>query len=232
MVEKVALLAEGVGKKDYNSLRGVLTTSFPRTGSQTVAFGEEFKNIIDAEILLRDTLKKFSKNYGGFSAEEIAKSARRTAALLRLIYEALTRYQKDFSEWKAQRELCEFNDIAHAAYHLLVDADGNPTELARAVSAEYDAVYIDEYQDVNALQDATFAAISTERNRFMVGDIKQSIYRFLIQDNLFPTFAATNAIIRPRQAARVSMLLLVTMLTMARMHSSLSILQRRMRSIC
>lgn len=178
LAEKVALLAEGVEKKDYNSLRGVLTTSFPRTGSQKVAFGEEFKNIIDAETLLRDTLKKFSKNYGGFSAEEIAKSARRTAALLRLIYEALTRYQKDFSEWKAQRELCEFNDIAHAAYHLLVGADGTPTELARAVSAEYDAVYIDEYQDVNALQDATFAAISTERNRFMVGDIKQSIYRF------------------------------------------------------
>lgn len=179
LVEKVALLAEGVEKKEYSLLHRALITSFSNEKSGKVpAHEEEFEDIIAAEKRLRKELNAFCTNYGGFSAEEIAKSARRTAALLRLIYEALTRYQKDFSEWKAQRELCEFNDIAHAAYHLLVGADGNPTELARAVSAEYDAVYIDEYQDVNALQDATFAAISTERNRFMVGDIKQSIYRF------------------------------------------------------
>ena len=178
LTEKVALLADGVEKKDYNLLRGALMTDFSRLGGSKVASGEEFENIIAAETLLRSELKKFGKDYGTFSEEEIAKSAGRTAALLRLIYEALTRYRKEFSEWKAQRELCEFNDIAHAAYHLLVGADGKPTELARAVSAEYDAVYIDEYQDVNALQDATFAAISTGRNRFMVGDIKQSIYRF------------------------------------------------------
>ena len=61
---------------------------------------------------------------------------------------------------------------------LLINEDGTPTETAKKVCAEYDEVCIDEYQDVNMLQDAIFSAITNDNNRFMVGDIKQSIYGF------------------------------------------------------
>ena len=55
---------------------------------------------------------------------------------------------------------------------------GNPTALADSVSAQFDEIYIDEYQDVNKIQDMIFLALSRHASRFMVGDIKQSIYGF------------------------------------------------------
>lgn len=184
LYEKVEKLAEIAEEKNGDSIHRVLALPFTvkiRGGKRPV-MSAEIESVIKAESLLRGAIKDFGEIYGVFTAKEIAKSAKRTAALLCLIHEALDRYHKDFSEWKKQRELCEFNDIAHAAYHLLVNRDGTPSDIARDVAAEYDAVYIDEYQDVNALQDATFAAISTARNRFMVGDIKQSIYGFRSSD--------------------------------------------------
>ena len=60
---------------------------------------------------------------------------------------------------------------------LLVGDDDEPTLLAKSVAERYDAIFIDEYQDTNEMQDSIFSAIS-RYNRFMVGDIKQSIYGF------------------------------------------------------
>ena len=60
---------------------------------------------------------------------------------------------------------------------LLENEDGTPTALALSMQKQYDEVYIDEYQDVNAIQDRIFEIIGGNR-RFMVGDIKQSIYCF------------------------------------------------------
>ena len=56
--------------------------------------------------------------------------------------------------------------------------NGEPNDLALSLRERFEAVYIDEYQDVNALQDKIFRAVSRPDNRFMVGDIKQSIYGF------------------------------------------------------
>ena len=64
------------------------------------------------------------------------------------------------------------------AYRLLYNEDGSPSKTALTVRDSYDEIYIDEYQDTNELQDRIFRAISKPDNRFMVGDIKQSIYGF------------------------------------------------------
>ena len=56
--------------------------------------------------------------------------------------------------------------------------------LAAAYAARYDYVFIDEYQDTNPIQEALLSRVSREGNRFMVGDIKQSIYRFRLADPL------------------------------------------------
>lgn len=77
-----------------------------------------------------------------------------------------------------RRRAFDFNQLTRATYRLLVDEAGERTSVARSLSENYDMVCVDEYQDVSPLQHAIFAAVSTERNRFYVGDIKQSIYRF------------------------------------------------------
>ena len=94
------------------------------------------------------------------------------------LYEFFGDYERRLSEEKAARSVCDFGDITRLTYRLLVKSDGTPTDIAREISQQYDEIYIDEYQDVDAVQDAIFRAIAKPNNRFMVGDIKQSIYGF------------------------------------------------------
>ncbi len=90
----------------------------------------------------------------------------------------LTEYERRLEAEKKRKNLCTFSDLSRYSLRLLVDENGNDTPFADEQKKLYDAIYIDEYQDVNAVQNRIFEAISTGTNRFMVGDIKQSIYGF------------------------------------------------------
>lgn len=87
-------------------------------------------------------------------------------------------FDKTYMAEKLRRNMFEYSDIERFAYNVLYDEDGTRSEFAKSYAQSLDAVYIDEYQDVNELQDAVFLAVSNGKNRFMVGDIKQSIYVF------------------------------------------------------
>lgn len=90
----------------------------------------------------------------------------------------LTAFDRRYFEESRRRRAFDFNQLTRAAHDLLVSEDGQPTEIARQIAGNYDMVAVDEYQDVSPLQNAVFEAISKPDNRFFVGDIKQSIYRF------------------------------------------------------
>ncbi len=94
-----------------------------------------------------------------------------------VIYELLSSFEAKYMEEKKRRGVCEFSDMPKFLLSLLLDKDGNPTEYAKNLSESFDEVYIDEYQDVNEIQDKIFEVIGGS-HRFMVGDIKQSIYGF------------------------------------------------------
>ncbi len=163
----------------YSELQILLTSPFDvETDRSRPKASEEFTR---RRTLCDNFIKKWEKTapvWGANDASAIADSAEESAKMLFVLHETLNLYQKEYAAAKMAREIAEFSDISRAAYRMLVAEDGSPTPLARELSGNFDAVYIDEYQDVNAMQDATFRAISTARNRFMVGDIKQSIYRF------------------------------------------------------
>ena len=93
------------------------------------------------------------------------------------LYTILKVYEGKLTERKRKYGICELDDIEKLAHLLLVNTDGTPTETARKIALDYNEIYIDEYQDTNSVQDDIFASIS-KSNRFMVGDVKQSIYRF------------------------------------------------------
>ncbi len=91
---------------------------------------------------------------------------------------------------KEELGLLDFSDIEHMALRILVDEETKePTEVAREFQALFDEVMIDEYQDSNYVQETILSAVSGgggRHNRFMVGDVKQSIYRFrLARPELF-----------------------------------------------
>ena len=102
------------------------------------------------------------------------------APMTKSLCSAVTLYSKHFSELKKEKQLADFNDIAHYALSLLVRETENGwerTELANELRENFDEILIDEYQDTNKAQDMLFTAVSKD-NLFRVGDVKQSIYRF------------------------------------------------------
>ncbi len=102
--------------------------------------------------------------------------------------QALLRFAKTFDEAysneKKRRRLLDFSDLEHCAIRLLTDKyTGQPTKTAREIAGRYVEIMVDEYQDSNEVQDTIFEAVSMNgKNRFMVGDVKQSIYRFRLAD--------------------------------------------------
>jgi len=108
-------------------------------------------------------------------------------ALVRPAMEGLIDLVEDFSaaysKEKARRALLDFSDLEHLTVKLLVSPDGAPTDVAKQWGAQYAEIMVDEYQDTNQVQNAIFDALSDQgRNLFMVGDVKQSIYRFRLAD--------------------------------------------------
>ncbi len=116
--------------------------------------------------------------YFSYAEDEWESLLSGLAAHIRPLAALLSEFGLRVSEEKRRRGIMDFGDVAHAAYALLYDAGGEITPLAREIASEFDFVYVDEYQDVNELQHRIFEAVSPVRGRFMVGDVKQSIYGF------------------------------------------------------
>lgn len=98
--------------------------------------------------------------------------------------ELVSRLIDRFNEKKLTKNLLNFNDLEHVCLSLFRDINGNPTELAQLTAKKFDEILIDEYQDTSKLQESIFSAIINGNSLFMVGDIKQSIYRFRNTDPL------------------------------------------------
>ncbi|MDO5539665.1 MAG: helicase-exonuclease AddAB subunit AddA [Eubacteriales bacterium] len=113
------------------------------------------------------------------------------------VVEELTRLTDEFSrrylEEKQKKNLMDFNDMEHFALKILVNNEGEKekqSQVAQDLAARYEEIMIDEYQDSNFVQELILGSVSGMRegrhNTFMVGDVKQSIYRFrLARPELF-----------------------------------------------
>ncbi|MBQ9084744.1 MAG: UvrD-helicase domain-containing protein [Clostridia bacterium] len=97
--------------------------------------------------------------------------------ILSTLMRVLRHFDRLYRQEKIRIGIADFADLERYAYELLWQ-DGELTDIARLQRETYRAVYIDEYQDVNSLQDKIFRAITSPSAGFMVGDIKQSIYKF------------------------------------------------------
>ena len=116
----------------------------------------------------------------GTQLADLRAAAPAMGALLDLALE----FDREYSREKSRRGVLDFSDLEHYAAHLLVDkASGAPTWIAAEYASRFHEIMVDEYQDVNAVQEMIFRAVSRqERNLFLVGDVKQSIYRFRLAD--------------------------------------------------
>ena len=156
-----------------------------RKGKATAEDEELDERIKDVRGSIKDDIGKLQTLYGSASARqfELVRMAERPKkALIRLTRE----FGEAFRAEMKNRNIADFIDIEHHALDLLIERDENGvmrrTALAKELAAEFDEIIVDEYQDINNVQDALLHALSGEEdgrpNLFMVGDVKQSIYRF------------------------------------------------------
>ena len=117
-------------------------------------------------------------------SQAVLADLRETTGALQTLLDVAAQFDEAYAAEKARRRVLDFSDLEHQAIRLLVDRyTGAPTATAREVASRYREILVDEYQDSNAVQDVIFEAISQGgQNRFMVGDVKQSIYRFRLAD--------------------------------------------------
>ena len=132
----------------------------------------------------RDVLKKIFARLQDTvfvcTGEEFAADRAAAAPLVAALARAERDFIARFWQAKCEEKLLEFSDVEHLALRLLQTPEGRRTELAEQLWREYAAVMVDEYQDTNALQDALYQCLAAPdgSNLFLVGDLKQSIYRF------------------------------------------------------
>ncbi len=104
---------------------------------------------------------------------------REAAPLLKSLQALTLDFSRRYTGKKRARDLLDYSDLEHLAIRLFCNPDGAPTPTAREVAGRFGEIMIDEYQDINEVQDSLFRAVSQgEKNLFMVGDVKQSIYGF------------------------------------------------------
>ena len=106
------------------------------------------------------------------SIEQMQKDLEISIGPVARFFELILAIDKEFQREKFARNAVEFSDFEHGSFQLL-----QQEEICREVQNRYDEIYIDEYQDTSSIQDRIISAISRD-NIFMVGDVKQSIYRF------------------------------------------------------
>ena len=138
---------------------------------------------------------------------EAEAEADRVAALplLTALFAAVKDFDGRYYQRKLERKVLEFSDFEHLALRLLRAPDGSRTPLCKTISAGFDAVMVDEYQDTNALQDALYACLASPAgdNLFFVGDLKQSIYRFRqAEPGIFKAKLAAFAPLEPANTPR------------------------------
>lgn len=140
---------------------------------------------------VKEELKKLKEAYFAVSLEEIVDQLHRIAPFAEELIRLTIEYTKAMEDSKRQKRIVDFSDIEHFALRILVDEETmelRPT--AQEFRNQFEEIMIDEYQDSNQVQEDIMCAISRDSigqpNMFMVGDVKQSIYRFrLARPELF-----------------------------------------------
>ena len=170
-------------REGWDAARNFLLRPIPRLGAVRKFPDEDAKGRVkavwDASKSAADKLRKALAGDSAALLGGIETSRPALEALTALVF-AL---EKEYAARKRRADACDFSDVEHMCVALLCAPDGGPTDLAKTVSHRFAEVMVDEYQDVNAVQELIFRRVSSEgQNLFTVGDVKQSVYRFRLAD--------------------------------------------------
>lgn len=142
---------------------------------------------------IKDTVNKLAATFFTQTQQQVREYIQMAKPNMEVLAELVLAFMSAYAEAKQKKNLIDFNDMEHFALQILTDEqDGKlvPSKVAESYRERYREIMIDEYQDSNYVQEALLTSVSKQSqgiyNIFMVGDVKQSIYRFrLARPELF-----------------------------------------------
>ncbi len=159
-------------------------STFPRLNKKQfdeVAHGQSK----DARDLFKKRLTKMEEKYFVYSNETHARHFSESIETVNALSQLILQFHERFMKAKRERQLLDFSDLEWNTLALLVK-DNQPTEVAVDIYHQFKEIMIDEYQDTNSMQECIITSIAKvakpEIPIFMVGDVKQSIYRFRLAE--------------------------------------------------
>ena len=141
----------------------------------------------------KDQIKALKERYFQETAEEMLENLQRAGEPVGVLVDLTLAFMKLYREKKKEKNILDFGDLEHYALEILIkhtEEKDERTDAARELSKKFAEIMIDEYQDSNLVQEKLLTSVSKMEdgiyNIFMVGDVKQSIYRFrLARPDLF-----------------------------------------------
>lgn len=191
-VAEQAALRQAAQARSWNDLsRFVRAIDFPRLKSlrklsdDDKAVWERCKKVRDD--VKKDVIKTLQAVYFSATPEEWLDGMRAMKPIMDGLVTLTLDFAKAYGAAKKEKGWIDFSDLEHFCLQILLAPDASPEHPVPSAAAEelrsqYEEVFIDEYQDTNGVQELITRLVSSEDNRFMVGDIKQSIYRFRLAD--------------------------------------------------
>ena len=174
-LQDVEQIQTNLWDKLYQDLNSKAWQSWPRKSKMS----EEEKEAKERAKAIRDLAKANFTDLQKIvrtNSKETVNDINAMYTTLKAIQNLVLKFEKEFAKRKREKNIVDFNDIEHLALKILVDDDGNPTEIAKKY--DFNEIEIDEYQDSNSVQEYILNSVSNGHNIFMVGDVKQSIYKF------------------------------------------------------
>ena len=136
----------------------------------------------DLRKIIKKEISGLKEGYFSVKSERIKESLSKIYPMVTNLCNLTKIFMKYYMVVKKERRAAEFTDVEHMCLKVLMDENGGPSKTARELSDKYEEILTDEYQDTNLIQEYILSLVSKKNsgvyNRFMVGDIKQSIYRF------------------------------------------------------
>ena len=176
---KILLKEENTWNDICNNLANIKFKTWPRQAKTDCDLKDKCKELRDN---VKDRIKELSKKIFIYNSEEANKDIYSMYNTLKTLEKIILDFSIKYQENKKEKNIIDFNDIEHLALKILVKKDekGNyvPTEIAKIYKEKFVEIAIDEYQDSNLVQEYIITTISNNNNIFMVGDVKQSIYKF------------------------------------------------------
>ena len=166
-------------EKVYKELQTLQFEKWPIDRKITIEYKNEAKDLRDK---IKKSINKVIENLMLYFSKEANETIYDMYEILTSIKNIVIEFEEEFANKKKEKNRIDFHDIEHFALKILIEKDENgnaqPTKVAKELQEKFEEIAIDEYQDSNLVQEYILNSVSKQNNIFMVGDIKQSIYRF------------------------------------------------------